>query len=396
MSELLYDIWLSLLFPFGSEKPCQILTQFSSARAFYESDREEWEVTGLFTKSDLKRIKHIPLKQAEEILRKCEAKRIHAISIRSKEYPESLRSVYGPPVVLYYYGKLDVLQNCVPITVVGTRKANPYCVKMTRLICKSMARAGAVIVSGFAMGIDEAAHLGALDGKGKTVAVLACGVDVNYPREHYELKRQILQSGGLILSEIPPGLPMNGSYFPTRNRLLAGLGLGVFVPQAPMKSGASITVEHALEQGKDIFCLPPYNVTDSACMGVMRFIRDGCSVVANAEDILMGYYFKYPGLLKPAELLRDSVPLRKEDQRVRTEEDEPENKPEPKKPTAELPKGLSEKLQTLYSKLPSGNFDLVTLSKNPELASPDTLSGLLELELYGLLQKTPDGQYQKL
>ena len=174
-----------------------------------------------------------------------------------------------------------------------------------------MAAAGAVIISGCALGIDTFAHQGALLGKGKTIAVLGCGLDVDYPPANHELKKQILETGGALVSEMPPGEETFPKIFPIRNRILAGLALGVVVVQAPERSGSLITAEHAIEQGKEVFCVPPYSIFDASFTGVIRYIRDGAIPVFRAEDVLAEYAGAYANKLDVSRMGGDYIEQKK-------------------------------------------------------------------------------------
>jgi DNA processing protein len=148
---------------------------------------------------------------------------------------------------------------------------------------------GVTIVSGFAAGIDSAAHRGALEAGGKTLAVLGCGIDIIYPKCNSDIRDAVPVSGAFV-SEFPPGTPPLGKNFPMRNRIISGLSLGVFVAEAPVSSGALITADIAIEQGRDVFCLPPYDVFDSNCQGVIKYLRDGAIPVFSHLDIVYEYY----------------------------------------------------------------------------------------------------------
>lgn len=198
-------------------------------------------------------------------------------------YPERLAQAPGPPPLLYVRGKLAPADDCA-VAVVGTRAPTPYGCEATRSIVTDLARAGVTVVSGLAIGIDTVAHQAALDAGGRTIAVLPCGIDDVYPQRNHELARRIARSGAL-LSEFPIGTRPSPPLFPSRNRLISGLALGVLVVEAGATSGALITVDFALEQGRDVFAVPGPIFSPSSA-GTHRIIREGACLVRSADDIL--------------------------------------------------------------------------------------------------------------
>lgn len=208
---------------------------------------------------------------------------IGVVSIEEPEYPLMLKSIYDPPKILYVKGNKSIL-NKEMFAIVGARKATHYGLTAARAIAGELSRAGLGIVSGMARGIDTAAHRGALDSCGLTVAVLGCGADVVYPRENRNIMEEITLKGAVI-SEFPPGTSPAAGNFPQRNRLISGLSCGVLVVEAAEKSGSLITVDFALEQGREVFAVPG-QVTNRLNRGCHQLIRQGACLVENAGDIL--------------------------------------------------------------------------------------------------------------
>ncbi|MGE4491845.1 MAG: DNA-processing protein DprA [Syntrophotalea sp.] len=197
-------------------------------------------------------------------------------------YPEPLRSIYDPPALLFVRGKLPEQQG---LAVVGARRASPDGIRLTRTLCRQIAAQGISIVSGLARGIDRAAHEGALMVDGATVAVLGCGIDRVYPRENEPLYFEILQKGGAILSEYPPGTPPLAQHFPGRNRIISGMCRGVLVVEAAARSGSLITAEFALEQGREVFAVPG-PVNNPGNQGTNQLLKEGARLVTESADIL--------------------------------------------------------------------------------------------------------------
>ncbi len=200
-------------------------------------------------------------------------------------YPARLRQISGAPPVLYVKGEL-LPEDDLALGVVGTRRATSYGREVTTRLATDLAAAGLTIVSGLAKGIDACAHEAALRAGGRTLAVLGCGVDVVYPPENRRLAARIAEGGqGALLSEYHLGAPPDAPNFPARNRLIAGLSLGVLVTEAPAKSGALITTDFAAEQGRDVFAVPG-SILSASSAGPNELLKDGAKPVTGADDVL--------------------------------------------------------------------------------------------------------------
>ena len=204
------------------------------------------------------------------------------ITILDKDYPESLRQIYPAPIVLYYEGDISLIYNVKDnISIVGSRKYSEYGGKMTDQIATELSYRYN-IVSGMARGIDAIAHQAALNNHKKTIAVFGCGTDICYPPSNIKLFNQI-KNEGLVLSEYPPGTKPSQDYFPARNRIIAALGNSLLVTDAEIQSGTAITVNFALNLGKEVFAIP--HEVGSKGSGVNALIREGAILVEKAEDI---------------------------------------------------------------------------------------------------------------
>jgi DNA processing protein len=208
-------------------------------------------------------------------------------------YPGLLREIHDPPILLWTRGAPECLRHPA-VAVVGSRRATPAGLAMARQLAGELASAGLTVVSGLARGVDGAAHEGALSVKGRTVAVLGCGVDVVYPPEHRNLAARVIEQG-LLLSEFPPGTPPLAHHFPLRNRIISGLVRAVVVIEAGEKSGSLITARQALEQGRDVLAVPG-NALSGRYRGSHALIRDGAPLVETVEDVLreLGWPLRLP------------------------------------------------------------------------------------------------------
>lgn len=196
-------------------------------------------------------------------------------------YPALLRQIHDPPPRLFVRGQIP---DGPFIAIVGSRRATPYGCRTAHRLARELSDAGVVVVSGLARGIDAAAHRGALEGSAPTVAVMATGLDRIYPPEHAELATAIARAGAVITEAAEGTLPLPG-YFPVRNRIISGLSLGVVVVEAAERSGALITARMALEQGRDVFCVPG-SIENPLAVGAHRLIKDGAKLVQTVEDVL--------------------------------------------------------------------------------------------------------------
>ena len=207
---------------------------------------------------------------------------IHICSLNDPEYPRLLRNIYDPPAVLFYRGRM--IGDSLNLAVVGSRRSTPYGRNVARSFSEKIARSGVTIVSGAAKGIDAAAHEGALAAGAATIAVLGCGVDIIYPPENRCLLDRIASTGCLI-SEYPPGTPPIPGQFPARNRIVAGMSVGVLVVEAAEKSGALITADLALNENREVYAIPG-SVFSNASRGVHRLIQQGARLIRTAEELV--------------------------------------------------------------------------------------------------------------
>jgi DNA processing protein len=205
------------------------------------------------------------------------------LAISDERYPSLLRTIHDPPPLLYVRGDLQLLQQ-PQIAVVGSRRASPAGLRLAESLSGQLVAAGLHICSGMALGIDGAAHRGALGAGGKSIAVMATGIEQLYPARHRHLAGELLQAGCLV-TEFPPGTPPRRPNFPQRNRIISGLSLGVLVVEAALPSGSLITAGTALEQGREVFALP-WSMLHEGGAGCLRLLRDGAKMVQGLEDIL--------------------------------------------------------------------------------------------------------------
>ena len=285
MSGRAYWLWLAAKEELTALVKNQLLDRFGTPGHLYAMSRAELAASTGLTKRQVDALSDKSMERARAIAYDCEALGISIVTLADAEYPSILRRIPDPPLVLYVKGRLPDLEQTPGIGIVGTRKATPYGLMAAEHFGYGLAKAGCTVVSGMALGADGAAARGALKAGGKTIAVLAGGLNICYPPEHNFLMGDILLSGAVI-SENPPGTPHDGFRFPIRNRIISGLSRGVLVVEAPLRSGALITARLALDQGREVFAVPgAINAPDSA--GCNRLIRDGeAALVTEPRDII--------------------------------------------------------------------------------------------------------------
>ena len=232
------------------------------------------------------------LRRAEEIAHACERQELRILTLRDAAYPQRLRNTFAPPVVLYVKGQLPPVDRSVAIAVVGTRRASVYGLKMARELAFQMADSGALIVSGLTAGIDAQAAAGALRADGKCIGVLGSA----HETERGSLALSVA-SQGAVLSEYPPGTKGQRNFYRERNRITAGLSLGVLAVEAPEKSGTRLFVEEALSQGKEIFAVPG-NADAESCAGTNAMLKEGAKLATCGWDVLSEFEALYPGALR--------------------------------------------------------------------------------------------------
>lgn len=285
MDETKYWLWLSLVFGNSLMDMWHIMCAFETASEAYYELCDGCRFLEL-TEKEKSNIKSVPLHHAEEIMALCEKKGIGIIGYNSEKYPLKVKYICDPPAVLYYKGNIDCINGAKTVTTVGTRRASDYALYAADRICSELARNGVVIVSGFAVGIDITTHLAAVKNNMPTICVLGSGIDVNYPKENFQYRDKIIDTGGVFISEFPLGMNAFGNNFPRRNRVLSALGQAAIVFQASVDSGALITADWAAQQGREVFCMPPADIFSYEYSGNTELIRSGAIPLFSSNDIM--------------------------------------------------------------------------------------------------------------
>ena len=379
-----YWVWLSECRGLPLSLRLRLLEHFGSPEDVYYAEADDYlQVEGM-TPALAAQLADKNADEADRILGDCERLGVRIVTMQDADYPMRLRNIFEPPCLLYARGQLPLFDEEAAIAVVGTRKATPYGIETAEDLCYAMAKQGALIVSGGAYGIDTAAHRGALRAGGKTVALLGCGVDVVYPAGNEWLYRDIVAAGAL-LTEYPPGTQVRGSHFPVRNRIISGLCLATLIVEAPeRRSGALITAQTALEQGRDVFAVPgPIKAPMSR--GCNRLIADGAAALAaDTSDILWEYEARFPHKLHCGRVEMPYTNLTAPQQAAK-EKEKPAPEPEklPVLRASEASETLTDDQTAILRQLCGGEMQVDDLIEAVGLPTRRVLSALTLLEIEG-------------
>ncbi|MGI5816947.1 MAG: DNA-processing protein DprA [Armatimonadota bacterium] len=340
-----------------------LLDAFDSPEAIFGATNEQLRAVDGIASTHLGKLRSAEAEtDTEALLESLGELDAHPLPILDERYPPLLREIDDPPPLLFVRGGFSDRDD-LAVALVGTRKRSPYGEMVAEQLSRDLVRRGFTVVSGLAMGIDADAHEATLEAGGRTIAVTACGIDVNYPAANADLRERIAQSGAVI-SELAPGTPPTRDRFPQRNRILSGLALGTVVIEAPGRSGALITARLAGETGRGVFAVPG-NVTSPVSRGCHELLRDGAVLVETAEDIVEGLG-----------IMLEAVPER-----------EPEA--ERARKLAELPTDQREVLGALSHQ--PRNIDDV--AGECGLPVPQVSAALMLLEVKGLVKRFPGNQF---
>ena len=295
-SETVYWLWMALKLNNQNTVFQHLLDLFgNSPFEIYKARRAELERAENLTEAQINALGDKNLNEAMSIFRYCNENGVGILTYDDPLYPESVKNMKNPPILLYYMGKLPNVNRKLCISVVGTRKMTEYGMRSAYKISYELASAGTVIVSGMALGIDSVASAGAISARGTTIAVLGCGIDVLYPKQHRKL-RKIICENGAVVTAYHPSTPAYRNNFPERNAIISAFSAGTLIVEAPMRSGAMLTAEDASEQSRVVYALPG-SIEEPTSEGPNHLIKEGAVAVTCARDILQEYFeSKYPYL----------------------------------------------------------------------------------------------------
>ena len=403
---LAHWIWLSTKPAIQERTALNILQSFPDISALYHA-RDYSCVEGI-TKKVVSQLMDKSLDYASAVIQLCKERKIQILTYADSAYPSRLKNIYDPPLVLYYKGQLPEFDAEAAIAVVGTRKATTYGCVVAKRMGYQITKCGGLVVTGLAAGIDGMAAQGALIANGAPVGVFGCGVDVVYPRFQEKLF-QMVERKGCLISEFTPGTPPNGWNFPKRNRLLSGLSCGVVVVEAPAKSGALITAQHALDQGRDVFAVPG-NVGGFASAGSNQLLRSGAIVAQHGWDVMSEYVDLFPGKVYrwlsriewedfPQDVieLRETPKLAATGQRFRqpAEKSVDNSSRTPYHVSQQDLSGLSAQERAVYAVLTSEPQQIDQIIVRSGLNASEVLASITLLEVKGMITRHPGKYYSQ-
>lgn len=400
-----YWVWLQRTLGYGNPKIKEIVSAYPNIKDFYRASLVEKRLCAHFTPAQENAFLKEPLQNSQTVIDRCVTLNYNIITFEDESYPKRLKEIYNPPCVLYVDGTLPALDEYLCIAVVGTRTATREGVRTAFTMAGGLANAGAVVISGGALGIDCASHRGVLQAGGVTVCVLGCGIDYPYLMENAQM-RKLIAGRGAVVSEYPPGTKPLARNFPMRNRIISGLSNGVLVVEAGEKSGSLITVDLAVEQNRDVFAVPG-SITSTVCKGSNNLIKQGARTVTSYTDILE----EYLGVddLPPEETVsaqaeseickiptatsKARLPVADKRQAAAYNEIDTAGRKEKQN---EL-KQLSQDAQAIYAVLSTAEtpVHIDALVANTKVTVSRALTALLELELSGLVRQAPGRRYCK-
>lgn len=390
MSNLKYWLWLTQRKGLAGQNAQRVLEHFGSPESAYFADRGEYELLDGLPAETVRSLEDKSLQRADQILGDCDRLGIRILTRQDAAYPERLAAIHQPPMVLYMKGRPVTFDEEAAVAIVGTRGATPYGIQTAANLSMELTRSGALIVSGIAEGIDTAAIRGALNAGGSVVSVLAGGIDVIYPKENRFLFQDVAAVGTLI-SENPPGTEPWGSLFPVRNRIISGLSVGVIAVESGRIGGTLHTVNHALEQNREVFAVPgPIGAPMSE--GTNRLIQEGTAkLIMGADDVLCELIDRFP------DRLRWKPPMPEETAEQRRETAAAAAKNSAKKDQAPVEKEvdippeveyiskekLTEDQQAVLLALGAGQFRADDLVEQTQIEARRVLSALTILQVQG-------------
>lgn len=397
----LYWIWMQEAVGRGNPLGKKLLETFGGPEAVYNADRAALMAAGVKRKADLKALCDKSLRRARAVLSYTLDCRDWILTPADSYYPEQLRAIDAPPLVLYGRGEPPRLQDVPTLTIVGTRYCSSAGVYAAEKLAAVAAAAGITVISGGAVGIDAAAHRGALRAGGVTVLLMPCSLDVSYPRENAALRRSIVMNGGALLTEYAPTAKAYKSHFRERNRILSGLSLATCVVEAPKRSGALMTAGFAREQGRDVYSVPG-DIDRACCKGSNALLRKGAAPLCSGRDLLEEFSPRWGNHLNSEaaryveETYKAAGPAVKEKQRAPAARAARWEKPKTAASAERTcPDYLSPDAKTVFAGLGESPLPVDELAAKCGLPVPRVMAALTELELAGCVSPAAGQMYAR-
>ncbi len=378
-------LWMQQTFGVGTTRAHEVLMRFGSVHELLSLSKSRIASENFFTDVEKSALLSPSFTGAEQILSATEAFGAAVLTPDSPEYPEGFRHIHSMPLILYALGDISLLRGHYLISMVGTRTPDEYGIAAAKKLSGDIAALGGVVVSGMAHGIDAACHRAALEAGGKTVAFIAAGLDIDYPKRNRALRSLVEQpQNGLVLTEYPLETPPFATHFPLRNRLISGASVATVIVQSKRKSGTMLTAGHALTQNRDLFAVPG-SIFSPLSEGGNHLLSQGAEPALSAADMLLRYVplYGYPLTPPPARqtsLFSDSAPRPQPSKAPRCAE---------KKDEARLPEYLTAQQLAVMNSLQNGPAAIESLCETTGLEAGMLLTLLTGLELFGLIKMLP-------
>ena len=397
----LYWIWMQEAVGRGNPLGKKLLETFGGPEAVYNADRAALKAAGVKRKASLKALCDKSLRRARAVLSYTLDCRDWILTPADSYYPEQLRAIDAPPLVLYGRGEPPRLQDVPTLTIVGTRYCSSAGVYAAEKLAAVAAAAGITVISGGAVGIDAAAHRGALRAGGVMALLMPCSLDVSYPRENAALRQSIVMNGGALLTEYAPTAKAYKSHFRERNRILSGLSLATCVVEAPKRSGALMTAGFAREQGRDVYSVPG-DIDRACCKGSNALLRKGAAPLCSGRDLLEEFSPRWGNRLNveaaryTEETYKAAGPAVKEKQRAPAARAARWEKPKTAAPAERTcPDYLSPDAKTVFAGLGESPLPVDELAAKCGLPVPRVMAALTELELAGCVSPAAGQMYAR-
>ena len=400
MTELKYWLWLTTRQGMTAGKVLLLLDHFATPERLYYADPEEYALLPL-NEHQRRGLEDKSMDRPEKILDDCQRLGVDIMTLRDAAYPQRLRQLVDPPAVLYWKGKKILFDEEAAIAVVGSREPTEYGERMAEKFGLELSRGGALVVSGIAEGLDTCAIRGALKGGGAVVSMLAGGVDCIVPKANRFLAQDVAAVGALI-SEYPPGTQHKGEHYRPRNRILSGLCLGVLAVECRTFGGTMLTVNHALEQGRDVFAV--HGALDNPMSeGTNLLIQQGAKLVTAGRDILEEYWDRFPLKLSAAAPLPPQVARERLEGAVKEKKAPRQEQREPQAETGRMviprkeqkSRFTDDELQIIAA-LEQSPLSADQVVERTQISAKYVLSALTMLQVQGAVEELPGRRFQAL
>lgn len=394
-------LWLLLVMQPNNPKTAQILSQYGGD-ATRASIAIRDENLSILSANEKKRAVETRNGAIMRLLKICEENEIRIVTLDSEEYPPLLRKIENPPIVLFVKGSLAGLNNELVLSAVGTKTPSEYSVSATDRLVGTLARAGAVFVSGVAKGLDSAVHEACIKAKRRSVAILPCGILEDYPKGSGGFRRGIIENGGAVVSEFLPYTKASLGNFYTRNRIISGMSLGTIVLQAGPKSGALVTAKLAFSQERAVFYIPPHDIFNESYGGAAVLAAQGAHAVFEYSDITARLLKNDSSSVAVSQKIHELALQNQQQPKVISADNDnktnsaPKSEPKAEKTAkkAEIPDNLSPEEKTLAEIIAQAPSDIDALIDKSGLDYETAIGALTILELSGIIARRMDGNYE--